>query len=272
MKNTVLFHIGYPKTATTFLQHKVFRKTHDVRFIHRATEPTLTKKIVSAARDVNLDRRSGLLSDIASGFKEFDREIIFSNENVLVTSRTLWEVAPSITPVIIARNIGILVKYLETEGFSCKVLLTVRRQDEWLAARFAQSGFDMGMTSQDDFERWVDGVINKNYENLGAWVDYSYVIGLLNQYVGAHRVFYLTQESLASNSSVWAERLEDLSRSKQIRSVFAAAHAEGRVVKSLKAGDSSWKLRDSDQFIELKESLKIAIMNVYAHSNQYIEF
>jgi len=31
----VVLHIGLPKTGTTFLQHAIFRRTPQVRFLHR---------------------------------------------------------------------------------------------------------------------------------------------------------------------------------------------------------------------------------------------
>ena len=141
MNNTVFLHVGYPKTATTFLQQEYFPAIDQLYYIPQ----------------VEL-WKSGFLTILFDSYL-IDRQSVY---NSILKN---WKSKAGSKPLFIsyegfignlfsgAQNIELISKRLKATGFDFKVLLTIRKQDAVINSLYNQYIHQGGSINFDNFIR-----------------------------------------------------------------------------------------------------------------------
>lgn len=190
------FHIGLPKTGTTYLQHKILRKVPDLRLIHRAMGPNeeklcaVLRKYVGASsltagimRQAITSRAFSRLDAMEEG--ELPAGVVISDENLSVQSGGFWR-GEGPDPEKVAQRLHALAAPMPPHLGPVKVLIGIRAQDTWLAARYAESARHMPGFSQEDFDRRLLRIARTDrLAGPLAWLDHARVYRAFAERFGA---------------------------------------------------------------------------------------
>jgi len=168
------------------------------------------------------------------------------------------------------------------------ILVTLRRQDTFLASFFAQTFPQRWYAFDSSFERFADAVTADQYYSLGGMgLDYDWLIGRLQEAVGRDNVHVLVYEDMATVPWEVARQLHEVTGTNMERAQAAL-------------GGSSWMVRTTDQsrwrvqrfkgrhrvrqtgqwlhrrlragpdphWVELTSAISARVMARYAHSNR----
>ncbi|WP_366555787.1 sulfotransferase domain-containing protein [Aquibaculum sediminis] len=258
----LVVHIGLPKTATTFLQRKVLRKNPSVRMFHKKNSPELIKKAQSFLR-----KGSGDISDLGR-YLDGDRVNVLTNENISLTDMSFWSNRGACTPAILANNLRRLSNLLFGRPDAVRAILSIRRQDRWVASRYAQSASKFAEPGQQDFERRVQKAITRHFSTRGVWIDYAHVIETLEK-ACPNGVLVLMQEELEHDPVAWARKLDAFLGTKESLEVVEKETSKGTEKYSLSVNEDTWKLKlESSVYITLHDKIKNSILREYAGSNK----
>ena len=120
-------HIGLPKTASTFLQRSVFSSAPGLTYVRKYKELPLPVAIEKMQR-VHPRRVSDFVDSIGEELPEGN--VLVSNENVSMHVKEPWaDKGP--TPTRFCERVVALEPLVGT----LRVILGIRRQDQWLASR-----------------------------------------------------------------------------------------------------------------------------------------
>jgi hypothetical protein len=180
MAPNVVFHVGAPKTGSTYVQKRL-RQNPDVLARHNLHYPVVPgfEKIAANAKRLTIAFDVGLAGSFSRSFSDVDvsdldprRELdaLVGNtpseiKTVVLSSEKMryWQAKP------LADLIG--------QDFPCRIVLYVRKQDDWMDSYFNQLVKNRNSTSIDDI---VDKVISGNdrgffcpdwLKNFQAWSD-----------------------------------------------------------------------------------------------------
>jgi hypothetical protein len=187
-------HIGLPKTATSFLQMRVFRSEKNLTYIHGRTRGPL-ERLLQVHQRMSKHRfeeriKPQLLSLLPAG------DVLVSDENIAMRVGEPWK-NKGPTPASFGPRLG----QLQTLVGTVRVILGVRRQDHWLASRYAESARLSDEYSQEDFERWaamlcagtpVKGALN--------WLDFARAERSLRRCLGRENLLVLPMEALEDDT------------------------------------------------------------------------
>jgi len=250
-------HIGYPKTATTFLQHKVFRR-EGLNLIHRKWQAHLTSALAQFLRmKTPKPLNEALLSELS------EPATIVSNENYTVPVNFMWfdREAHAIEPDVLAERLFLLQEQL---GRPVQVLLTLRRQDGWLALRYAESAKKMESPSQSDFELKVINILDHDAIKR-SWIHYDKLVESLFARLGRSQVLVLLLEDMKDEPERWRQSLIDFVDFKFPKKLFAGDRKKNNALKS---GEKTWALKKHEgHTIQLDEALKLKILDNCRDSN-----
>jgi hypothetical protein len=238
----IVIHIGFPKTATTALQHGLFRHDPAVAYLgklnlHRGLEAArlgaprsryaeeVGNELVRELLWSSAQRWSGGDPGVVTRLLEAAEEAGLTREGPLVLSdedmleavfggcRTLARRDDNrmvgVDPDALAARIAAFA-YQAWPG-RVKILLTLRRQDSLLASLFAQT-FDKRIgTPVDTLERFATAVMGDQYYSLGGLaLDYEWLIGRLEQAVGPGNVEVAVYEDLRAQPERIVSQLQRL--------------------------------------------------------------
>lgn len=224
---TLILHIGFPKTATTFFQKDFFPNLQTFeyfgkRYRSRIEEDdankvgkligTNWKSFFQSSKCINHSR---ILSNISNWAKDdqSSKTGLFSSETIIESSMRWqsWK-QPQMTcndPCQTAVNLKAFVDQLP--GLSIRILITIRRQDELLAAWYATC-FDRDFSKINHlskFDDFINFVLGPGYYSfIGAALDYKYVLDIFEKTFGAKNVFILVYEDLIFNPERFFNKLE----------------------------------------------------------------
>ncbi len=206
MKDLIL-HIGLTKTASTFLQLKVF-----------------------GGKMYTLDRSRGEIieSDEEKKFHNFFRSyppsvwrtkhakeyLDFHSEenNILISNESLYEGTLSVFPNNVKGERSIAEPYLIADRLreisnSCwdkgdvKVFFFFRRQAEWISSFYSHICYRINNPSQGDFENRVYRILNNPYETGASALCYDILIEELQKALGESNVLALPYEALSADQT-----------------------------------------------------------------------
>lgn len=224
--STLYLHIGFPKTATTFLQDVVFPKATSLSYVSKPTVRLGHREVrfgtrFSYAPALWRDRGTSLLSQILGPEPEGEApsDVLISDEGFGggLTGPEPWipasrphhdrETGPHSTRT----HIEELRKVAGEWGFSqMRVIMGIRRQDEKIASGYAQMSHKVRGASQKNFERWVHRILDPDrgyYEGGGIHHNYYLFWQQVTKAVGAENTLVLPLEHLKEDMGGYLSRL-----------------------------------------------------------------
>ena len=148
---TVLcFHIGLPKTATTYLQWSIFPTIARVDLIHQSQGDKRARKfLVDLKNYCTLGRRRNPLKRTLRNWSArrqvllkdrvpAPRCTVFTSENISMTPNGVWT-GDGPPPAVVAERLAITAEELGVAARHVKIIFGLRSQAPWLASRYAES-------------------------------------------------------------------------------------------------------------------------------------
>ncbi len=234
MSKTFYFHIGLHKTATTFLQKKVFPECNSLFFIKRNELRLINKEGPFKGWKISRDFEMGFARSPEFWLDYGDQliqaaipeHILSKNQNVLISSEGitgarifLRNTDPMIDPFSPVNDPHLLIfhfrnlrKIIAKYGFdNIKIILTIRRQDYWFASNYSQFSHLIPRASQLDFETQVEHMINPEFRYYweGIWGNYKLIRDCVLEITGKGNYLILPHELLVENPSDYLHRLAD---------------------------------------------------------------
>lgn len=260
---TLFLHLGMSKTATTYLQREVFPELDGLRFFDqprtRQIEGGPFQGLLARAfkRSPAIWAKKGdrLLTELFDGLAAEDqgRDVLISDQSA---GPAMWETGPYAgpnwererkDPFFLRAHLDALAEEAADWGFDdlC-VLLVVRRQDEWIASKYAQRSDRILHASQAHFEERLDYYLDpsRGYLADGIVLDYAVLRTQLVQAVGAENLLMLPYELLKNDPLSFLERIIDFldprtnCRRDRIRNLV---REEAKNVRS--NSEDTWRLR-----------------------------
>jgi hypothetical protein len=125
-----------------------------------------------------------------------DGTTILSDENISIDSRLFWT-GEGGSPKEVAERLGCIQDALARQ---IRLIIGVRRPDQWLASRYAQSSRKNPTFSQADFERRVAHIVSNQHDDMSyGWLDHEAVQTIFLRVFGSENVLVYATERLANS-------------------------------------------------------------------------
>jgi hypothetical protein len=212
MADRALFlHIGHHKTGTTTLQERIFPNLSSVTYLPKKSD--ITAGLRKAFKNGN-PRRTWQQSGreiFAQLVKELDQRgmdgsALISCEGMsapkIFASSSVLSSKVRRDPSLLAAHVRECRMAATRAGFAAvRVIMGIRRQDQYLASRYAQHGVLAEEPGQADFERQSLEIIDpaKRYFVDGIWLDFQMTRDLIVDVLGVNGVLILPLEQLNSD-------------------------------------------------------------------------
>ena len=266
------FHIGLPKTATTFLQWEVLPTLAQAELIHkeqgaardRAWLRALKHRCITGRRKRWRVRRRWRVRHLRGRLRA-GAALIVSSENISMTPDAVWTGAGP-GPEAVAARLAEAAGELDVPARQVRILFGLRAQAPWLASRYAESAKHNPHFDQADFEArlWAIAGADALPDPL-RWLDYGHVHDALAGVFGAHNLLFLPVDALAGATP------DDLRRRIAAHlgldpDAARPAHHTGRDNR-LSGDGEGWRLKSGAGRITLPEALRARIAARFAAQN-----
>ena len=271
----IILHIGLPKTGTTFLQ-QLFGHVPDLAFVHR--------KMGAAEAGICHDlRRLGRANPLLGHFyrhrfaaqlrrlvseKAGSRNLLVSDEDVSVAAGGFWRGAGP-RPQGLSHRLAALGRQLGPAEGPLRVIIGIRRQDQWLASRYAESSRMYPDFGQDDFNARLTRIADTGpMPGPLGWLDYHHVRECFARALSAENVLLLPLEHLAGAPDHALKEIGRFLGGIELSNAFAIAHRKRRRRNRLSIGENAWRLRRDGTPLTLAPELQAALRARFAASNR----
>jgi hypothetical protein len=269
----LIVHIGLPKTATTFLQYRIFKPAFGSGFIHRASGGA-DEKLCRQFRELGLASSPARahrekLAKLLRRRADQASTILVTDENISIHWNHLWD-GRGCEPDRLAGRFARLRKNLAHMVPELRVIIGIRRQDQWLASRYAESSKHHPEFGQQDFEvRMVRIAASEKLEGAFAWLDYAAVRDAFVTALGEENVLIAPMERIKQEPRAMLEEMgafvgADLVASYETIPEEAKDHRPNQ----LSSGENSWQLRKDGSTIRLPPELQAALLARFTKSNR----
>lgn len=271
----IIAHIGLPKTATTFLQHSIFKQVAGLNFVHR-TRSDQDREICMQFRKVaRFDRTSdteieSLAKRLINRRQTETRPLIVTDENISVHPSDFWS-GMDTTPVSAAMALKSLSGALKKYDEKLKVLVGTRQQGQWLASRYAESSKHFRRFSQTDFNRRLQFLAQER-EITGSyrWLIYGEMQKILVDALSKDAVVVLPLEALVDDGHAAMSQLADQLGVPQILTQYERVVESGSELRRnvLSTGQNAWSMRSTGAQLELEPQLQSDLLARFAQEEQ----
>lgn len=203
-----IWHLGWPKTATTSLQTLRFPKLANVSY---AGKPWVNKEIEKAIFEILYSDSSHFDDSHLDVIRKFilhsKREVVlFSNEGFLMPS---------------ANDLGITVARLREIDPGLRIVLTIRNQIDLLQSTYTAGGYryghlmlhntKVGRGKYLSIEQWLDahlsmsGGASTHHKSIISLLDFDTVVAYLERVLGPGRISIVPYELLSVDPDRFSE-------------------------------------------------------------------
>lgn len=264
----IFIHIGAPKTATSFIQKRVFKEITSANSV-------ITQKIEIEGSYINLgdcfdfcpsfwktlesdpflkERKKGLNSDVL-----VSSEYIFggisapkpwipgpvSKGGIVPRPRRHTHSRPD--PYFVASHFKELKEASHSWGYdNIKIILTIRRQDTFLASFYAQASNRVRGAGQSNFENWIQYILNNTVgynKGGGAKLDYYVWWKEIIEVLGRENVLFIPFELLKENAFAFLKQFLDFIEEYESTSIARSLANSSRKENVRSKTESRWNLR-----------------------------
>jgi hypothetical protein len=270
MNRALYLHIGHHRTGTTYLQKHVFPKLRGLTYFFKGEKPEAQRITNAFLLSPAIWRACG--ERLVAPFARLNSSVLLSRENM--SSHRMFA-RPGVSrrrdPFLLAAHLRECRRVAERFGLALKVILGIRRQDQYFGSRYAAHGRFASKPSQSDFERQVKEIIDpeQRYFLDGIWLDYAATRDLIADEIGEEALLILPLEQLDSDRSRYLASLSAFLQTD-------VPHEIDEVPANVRAvGEDSWLLttnvngrRTDAGTITLSDSLRDEILVAYRDSNR----
>ena len=222
----LVLHLGMSKTGTTYLQEEVFPRLTWIEYFDRPTSETLRGGKNQGLLARAFRRSPAIWDDIGDDLLE---EVLRRSKGnagdttVLVSDQSagpqIWQLNPYLgsrweqerqDPFLLKAHLQQISKVAQSWGFgSLRILLIFRRQDTWIASKYAQRSDRFPNPSQSHFERYVDYLLNPEdgFYSDGIVLDYHKLLHQIRSAVGSSNVLMIPFELLKHDARMYLEQI-----------------------------------------------------------------
>lgn len=277
-RQSLVVHIGLPKTGTTYLQYKVFAVATPDSFLHRKTSDrglrvcNLLRNLARRGKGSEIERVSRMTAKLDRLFDDgpATRTVFISDENISVRARSFWKGRGPQPEPLARRFAG--VRHLSKRFDQVRVLMGIRRQDQWLASRYAESSKLYKKFGQDDFDRRMKRIgTSSESSTVLDWLDYHYVYRVFKEHLGERNVFLFDMNDLRDKKQELLSNMQEFVDAENQMSFYEASEKNSETVNNLSVGEGRWRLRRDDTVLELAPATQAAIMARFEDSNRELE-
>lgn len=285
-----IVHIGLPKTATTFWQHRIFRNVPEIDFLHRAIGDD-EREIAVALRDYCQDRGkpfargrySAAAKKLARRVEKADRAgrpVVISDENISVAAKAFWRNSGP-PPSEVAERIDVFFRDLGGIYGEVRVLVGVRSQAHWLASRYAQSEIAYAEGDTELVEEFNQADFNRRLSELAGgtalsgsqlWLDYAHVIKKFGAIFGRKNILAVPMEKLADKPRSTMRKVGKFIGHRELVDTYLRQRADlsqnKMMPNRLSTSENTWKLGEGN--LHLLPDLKAGLEARFAESNSEI--
>jgi hypothetical protein len=216
MAEDIIFHLGYPKTATKYMQRGLFRNVGALG----------NDSCLPGARSAELALRQAVCYEHpriwsqSAGRDLFEQiQVLAGERRPILYSSEFWLHGPSCFHVpterallpeqythLATEHLASIKKHLWGDRGAVRALITVRSQAKWLGSRYAQMSDRRRQAGQSDFQDLVRRTLLDNSPAGWRFLDYHALQDELSAVLGAENVLMLVYEDIGS-PGFW-ERVE----------------------------------------------------------------
>lgn len=260
--NTIFLHVGLSKTGTTWLQEKIFPKLDNVDYVSIEKSSEIFTSMLKSGKKVHLHYPFNLSpyfwreygDDFINKLLSLKKNsVLLSDENITLgrgafRSGETKHAMSFKDPFMLKSHLQELQKVCSKNGeIELKVMLVIRKQDEWLASRYAQSSKFIVNASQSDFKYQTRELLGHGaiHYQEGQWIDYSKVYEQIVEALGEENVLLVPYEMLKDEPKVFVNKIEKFTDStfelngRGADDVFSKTNVRSKKSK----GKKLWKLR-----------------------------
>jgi hypothetical protein len=270
-------HIGFPKTATTFLQTIVFPKLNSENFVYLNRKDIVKRQkqhssffnyvagkgfSIAFTRSPDFWKRHGdEFFNMVLGVETADRFAFKAKQNLLISFEGITDPSvfaapaenrPRKDPYLLKMHLQECKRIALDKGFSdVKVLLTIREQAVWLASMYAQTSDRNPEASQTDFEKQVRDLLDPAHKFFisGLWLDYLLVYQQISDAIGEKNILVLPQEMLQQDQQGFFKLLLEflnIDSPAILEGVLDIVNNTGSdAINSRRSSQNTWQLRKS---------------------------
>lgn len=269
----LVLHIGLVKTGTTLLQYRVFKPAPGLDFVHRkrgarALELTGTLRLYTQSKGkAAREQRRRILKLLNAKWTDTGKPLLVTDENVGLGPRLFWagETAP---PETVARRLAGLRDGLPARLLPMRVLLGIRRQDQWLGSCYAEYSLRHPDFCQADFDRRMRVIAESGEgdDSLG-WLDFPRVRSALGGALDPENVLVVPLERLTEAPQETVAAIAALMGGGEVIGEPDLGGMVARPSNQLSSGSNAWRLRRDGAPLSLDADLQEAIRARFAASN-----
>ena len=227
---------------------------------------------IGGGLDRALDRLPVLLQDIL-GPQTGNCRLVISHEPISVGALEAWD-GTGVSPEQLSERLSEVAVRLAPSA-TVQIVVGVRRQDEWLGSRFAEScRGKLAYLGQDHLDQVVTNVLNgsspADLSGSLALLDYMRFLEALKESFGARNVHFLPVELLATDMYRYARMLsralDRRTSGRLVRKLMRAQNDASR--NTLRVGSGAWSRRDGAGKIRLDRDAAGAIRSLFESQNR----
>ncbi|TQE99416.1 MAG: sulfotransferase [Spiribacter salinus] len=258
--SALVLHLGLPKTSSTWLQKSVFPGLANVIYAGH-----MSWRRYGTGRDaMRLDKLfrqepgiwqadgSGILDAMTRETASQPGTTLLLSEEKIVLPRFFGEAvsAGEDQTIRLGRHLEGLRAAALARGFDrVAVLIVFRRQDHWLASRYAQSSSTITGACQSHFEAETRRIIHDAYSSLGMQLNYARLRQVLRDAVGVENVHMIPYEKLVAAPQAFMQDVyRALGASTQAEQLAVNHDAQNNVRR---AAPGTWSLRPNRASIKV---------------------
>lgn len=266
----LVFHVGLPKTATTFLQYRLFARTITSGYFHWNSE----RRVLDIMRFTHgaISEQSLRGRRLAAWLRaacESDRPTLISCENISSgRASPFWE-GQGPSPSDVARRLVELASFAGIAKEDVRIILGVRRQDQMLASRFSQAATNFSGFSQQKFAEAVAAILSGG-SGVPAfrWLFFDMCKDEIEAQLGAGNLFIHTAESVKSEPRRVVDQLGAFCGHDFLPALDEAMAAGALLTVNRKSiAPDRWRLVDNAEGLSLDAETKAKILVHFADSN-----
>ncbi|REL24178.1 hypothetical protein DYD21_19555 [Rhodohalobacter sp. SW132] len=269
-KRQVTLHLGMSKTGTTFLQKVFFPKLQSVNFknqprtdiIEGGPYQGLLARAFKRSPYIWDEIGDQLFGELFDGLEpgSLPEQILISDQSAgpAMTEHepytgSYWEKERK-DPFLLANHLKCFIEEAKRWGITnVQVLLVFRRQDEWIASKYAQRSDRLEHASQEHFEERIRYTLSRSagYFTDGIVLDYNRLCHQLTEAVGKYNLLMVPYEWLQQDKAGFLTSISKFisdengydTETESVRRILKSGKNQKKNVRSL--SENTWELRQN---------------------------